>query len=83
MSITNDNSKRSIVSMHNPTDEQIVSFFGFDVKDRYDNYERVICISTAINKGVGMVNHSIVTTRNKVSCLKENKRICWNMECGV
>jgi hypothetical protein len=83
MSITNDNSKRSITSIHNPTNEQITSFFGFDVKDRYDNYERVICISTAINKGVGMINHSIVTTRNRVSCLKENKRISWNVESGI
>jgi hypothetical protein len=83
MSITSDNSKRSITSIHNPTDEQIASFFGFDVKDRYDNYERVICISTAINESIGMINHSIVTTRNRVSCLKENKRICWNAQEGI
>ena len=80
MSITSDNSKRSVTSINNPTDEQIASFFGFDVKDRY---ERVICISTAINESIGMINHSIVTTRNRVSCLKENKRICWNMEVEI
>lgn len=83
MSITNDNSKRSITSIHNPTNEQITSFFGFDVKDRYDNYERVICISKAINKSINMINYSIVTTRNRVSCLKENKRVCWNVEVGI
>lgn len=78
MSITNSTKGRSITSIHNPTNEQITSFFNFDIKDRYDNYERVICISKAINKSIGIINYSIVTTRNKVCCLKENKRICWN-----
>jgi hypothetical protein len=83
MSITSDNSKRSIMAIFNPTNEQITSFFGFDVKDKYDNYERVICISKAINKSINMINYSIVTTRNRVSCLKENKRISWNVESGI
>lgn len=83
MSITSDNSKRSIMAIFNPTNEQITSFFGFDVKDKYDNYERVICISKAINKSINMINYSIVTTRNRVSCLKENKRISWNGEYKI
>lgn len=78
MSITNDNSKRTIQAIHNPTVEQIAKFFNFDVSDKYDNYERILCISKAVNSAIGMINYSIVTTRNRVDDCKWNKGNSWN-----
>ena len=74
MSIT----KRTIQAIHNPTAEQITQFFNFDVSDRYDTYERVLCVSKAVNSALDLINYSIVTTYNNVDDCKWNKRFSWN-----
>ena len=76
MSIT----KRTIQAIHNPTAEQIAQFFNLDISDKYDNYERVLCVSKAVNLAIGMINYSIVTTCNKVNDCKCNKGFSWNVE---
>ena len=68
---------KTIKAIFNPTKEEILKFFGFDISNKYDSYERVLTCSIAENKNLNQVHYSIVTTNNRVDDMKNNKGFAW------